>query len=78
MQGRRLVERVVGAGGAVHRARGGEDEAADTRLPGGAGQSERPLGVDVEGQRWIEAAERVVRERGQVDDRIETGEVGGP
>ena len=64
-------------GGAVHRARRGEDEAADACLPRGSGQAERSLGVDVQRQRRIETAERVVRERGQVDDRVETSEVGG-
>ena len=36
------------------------------------------LGVDVSVSHGIKSPERIVREPGQVDDRVEAGEVGGP
>ena len=71
----RLVEEVV-AVGAVEAARRREDEAADAGLLRRGRDAHRADVVDVEGRRRVEVAERIVRQRGEVDDRVEAVEVG--
>ena len=71
LQRRVLVERVVRPRGAVHRAGRGEDEPPNAGLARRAREPERPVAVDLLGQPRVEIAERVVRERREVDDRVE-------
>src|SRR5919198_1648276 len=72
-----LVERVVAARGAVHAARRGEDEPRDACLPGDPRQVQGALVVHVVGPRGVQVAERVVRERREVDDGVEPSQIGG-
>ena len=75
-QRRVLADQAVAAGGAVHRARRRVQEPADTRVTGQAREPGRGAVVDVVGEVRGERAERVVRQCGQVDDRVETLHVG--
>jgi hypothetical protein len=72
---RLLVDHRV-AGRAVVAARGREDEAAHAGLARGAGEARRAQVVDVEGQLGVQVAERIVRQRGEVDDGVHALEVG--
>ena len=76
MNSARLVEQPVAAR-AVQAARRGEQEALDAGLLGRLGQAHRRVEVDVVGQIGVEVAERIVGERGEVDDRVEALEVLG-
>ena len=73
-QGRRLVEHRA-ARGAVVAARRREQEPADPGVAGEAGQADAGEVVDVVGQGRVEVAERIVRQRGQVDDRVDPVEL---
>src|SRR5262249_40486758 len=75
-QGRGLSELRVRSGGAIHRARRSEHEAADSGFTCRACQNERPVAVDVFCEVWMEIPERVVRQGGEVDDRIKAPQVG--
>ena len=62
---------------AVHRARGREDESPDTRLLRRARERDRAVEVDVVRQLGVEVADRVVRQRREMHDRVEALEVAG-
>ncbi len=47
----------------------------DAGLLGGPGQRDRRVEVDLVGQLRVDVAERVVGERGQVDDRVVAAQV---
>ena len=63
--------------GPVHRARGREDEPPDTRLLRRTGERDGRLVVDVVGPLLVEIADGIVRERREMDDRVEAFEVLG-
>ena len=74
IQGGGLVQEIV-AGSAVSAARGREDEARYARLFRESCQLHRGKVVDVVGELRIEIPERIVRQCGQVHDRIEAPEI---
>ena len=73
----RVLGHVLVLGGAVHAAGRREHEALDARLFGRSGQRDRRVEVDLVRQLRVDVAERVVGERGQVDDRVVAAQVLG-
>jgi hypothetical protein len=71
-----LVEPSVAAG-PVERARGGEQVTRDAGGPGDTREVDGAVRVDRVRGRGVQVPDRVVREGGQVDDRVEAGDVVG-
>ena len=63
------------AGGAVDAAGRHVDEALDAGLPGEGGQADAAVVVDLERDVRVELADRIVRQLGKVDDRVEAAQV---
>ena len=75
---RRLLGHHPAAGGAVVAAGGREDEARHAGFLCGGGDADRAAVIDVVRQLGVEVAERVVRERREMDDRVESLEIAPP
>jgi hypothetical protein len=77
--GERLERRRLGAVGvgrrAVDAARRHVDEPLDTRLPGHRRQRDAAAVVDLERHVRVELAQRIVRQLGEVDHRVEAAQV---
>lgn len=73
---RLLVELRVAPRGTVVRARRGEEKTRHAGLLGQSREPQRTMEIDVVGQLGVEVAERVVRQRPEMDDGIEALEVG--
>ena len=77
-EGRLLVEHVVWAGCSVDAARRGEQEPLYAGLLGQASQVDRRAVVDRVRAFGIEIADRIVRQRREMNDGVETRQVGPP
>ncbi len=72
-----LGEQLVALGRPVHRAGGREHEPFDASVSRRTGEGDGSVEVDVVRPIGVEIADRVVRERRQVHDRVEAGELLG-
>ena len=68
---------MVGVRHAVHALRRGVDEAADAGLAGHRGETHRAAEIDRFGQARRQLAQGVVRQRGEMDNRVDGGNVSG-
>ncbi len=67
-----LGHELVRPGGSVHAAGRGEDEPPNARLLRLSGEVNRSPEIDLSRQLFVELAERIVRQRRQMDDPVES------
>lgn len=76
IDGAGLIQHVVARGTVVAAGRR-EDEPGNARRLGAFGEPYRSQMVDLEGQLRVEIAERIIGQPGEMQDRIEAGQIGG-